>query len=93
MMDDMTAHNKIQTTWQEMTPIERLCVSVIVQAIRDKNGRLGGSHRPMSLYKSKLDVMMEAQDFFEGTRLDAWCAAMGADGEVVMNGIRQMEGR
>ena len=89
----MTAHNKLQTEWEEMTPRERLCVSVIVQAYRDKCGRLGGGHYPRKLYSSPLAIIDEANDFFNGTRFDGWCAAMGADGEVVLNGIRQMEER
>jgi hypothetical protein len=89
----MSKNNKIQSTWHEMTPLERLCVSVIVQAYRDRCGRLGGGHYTRKLYDSPLAIIDEAEDFFAGTRFDGWCCAMGADGPVVLNGIRQLEGR
>ena len=89
----MSANYKLQTLWEDLLPMERLIVSVVLQAYRDSKGKIGGSYRPTSLYSSKLDVIVDGQDFFESTRGDGWCAAMGADLEVVMNGIRQIEGR
>ena len=91
----MTAHNKLQTEWEEMTPVERLCVSVIVQANRDAKSSINRAKlpRPRELYGSRWGLIKDASGFLDGWRLEWWCCAMGADGEKVRNGIRQMEGR
>ena len=73
------------------TPLEKLARAVVVRAYKDYVGEIGGSFRPNSLYSSKLDVMMEAKDFFVGSRIVAWCSLIGGDGYKFKAGFEQEE--